>query len=1020
MSAELGKRNISARVQNILDPSLQIFQRDAIMPAGVKRAAEDTRPPDDFHPSRRRRLEDGEASSRLAQIYNDLADEIPSVRLHGAGTLCKYLLSDSPDQVRRINIALDRLIKGLCSGRKAARLGFSVALAEALRLAFELDHADDFDLAQVTEKCIGLTRPDGKASRQEQREHLLGRRFAFQAILRSNVSGRKDVPEAHWEAFVKAIVDLANYKDWLRTECGAMLYEYLKSSEGARMTPSRIEGLIDALRQGNVLKTAEGVALWLAVSDCCPVSLPKGVWAKKNPMSADERPRLKKVMLGSVIDEEDVAADGKRSMPGSRQSQPNFVWKAVLGWLYERNVSHEFESFWSDVVERGLFHSSASTERKAMGLQVVALAVGSALPACLNTVLSESTVRMLIVQRSEDGRYLFDTAKQVFDSIIARAKLDPEVLPRLMHALLAEGAFDQQTKTKTLETMLQHASEDSLDAIVATFRMAILRPRVESESQVDTRRRTYADILINFVRLHKCNLLTEQLIAPWVKQVLQLLVDLGYRDIATEPSPRLSDATQAIFRSRLTSCISLAMDRPKPLIGGMLSCILSTLEASWKSLSKPLGKEAKEILKTAEQARRDLATKSGSLPVPESTAASAFDMLFGLSMLQVYNREPDSVEALEDLQASYHAWDGGLESSTGVVELLLSFVSQQSAALRKLAEHAFTILAGDMTAESVQSLLDILEQKETLSGQQELFDQPDDDADSATDDPDDEAQDNDAIEPGIEQDDGDAMNVEDASDVELVIGEDADSSPNDESGSASDAEEGGGADDDDDEEAVFDRKLADALGTASMDETDSDDDGSDMDDEQMMALEPHLATIFKERSKVAAKKQDHKDAKENIVSFKNRVLDLLAICVKSQHANVIALDVILPLTTLVRTTSRKPTAEKAFAVLKQYFEACNKNKSLPQPGDSEALLELLARIHDETKLGGSKLHAHACSRSSLFLGKVLVAMDARNYEHIAQMYASLQSGWYADPKSKVHGTIFTEWTSWSLATRKQK
>ncbi|KAK3051321.1 DNA-directed DNA polymerase, partial [Teratosphaeriaceae sp. CCFEE 6253] len=83
----------------------------------------------------------------------------------------------------------------------------------------------------------------------------------------------------------------------------------------------------------------------------------------------------------------------------------------------------------------------------------------------------------------------------------------------------------------------------------------------------------------------------------------------------------------------------------------------------------------------------------------------------------------------------------------------------------------------------------------------------------------------------------------------LVIGEDADSSPNDESGSTSDAEEGGGADDDDDEEAVFDRKLADALGTAGMDETDSDDDGSDMDDEQMMALEPHLATIFKERSK---------------------------------------------------------------------------------------------------------------------------------------------------------------------------
>ncbi|KAI7053999.1 hypothetical protein KC352_g44965, partial [Hortaea werneckii] len=71
------------------------------------------------------------------------------------------------------------------------------------------------------------------------------------------------------------------------------------------------------------------------------------------------------------------------------------------------------------------------------------------------------------------------------------------------------------------------------------------------------------------------------------------------------------------------------------------------------------------------------------------------------------------------------------------------------------------------------------------------------------------------------------------------------------------------------------------------------------------------------------------------------------------------------------------------------------------------------------KKGGSKLHANACSRSSLFLAKVLVALDPQHYPQIAQMYAALQSQWYLDPKSKVHGSVFTEWTSWSLATRKQ-
>ncbi|KAK0943947.1 DNA-directed DNA polymerase [Friedmanniomyces endolithicus] len=967
------------------------------------------------HPSRKRRLDHVEANTALAQAYNDLADEIPSVRLRGAGDICKYLTTESPDQAHRTDAALDRLVKGLCSGRKAARLGFSVALSEVLRLAFSQSkslNADDFTLAKVAEKCIHLTRPEGKVSRQEQREHLLGRRFAFQAILQSNIALREDVPDVDWELYVKAILDLACHKDWLRTECSAMLYEYLDSGEGTKLTLTRVQGLVDALRQAKLLKTAEGVALWLAISERWPEALPKGVWAKKSPMSVDEQNSLKKILLGRSEEEDEETTNVKTSQSGTRQSHPSFVWKALLNWLYQRNVSHDFELFWHEIVERGLLHTSTSTERKALGLQVVALAVSGALPAYLGLVLNESIVRMLTTQRSENSRYLFDAAKQVLDSIVARAKLEPEVAPRMMHALLAGGAFDQQTKTKTIESMLQRADETSLEGVVATFRMVILRPRVDSEGQVDARRRAYADILLNLIRLHKNKHSSGQFIAPWLKQVLQLLVDLGYRDIATEPSPPLADATRTIFRSRLTSCVSLAMDQPAVVVAGILTCILDTLAASWKSLSEPLSKQAKEVLRSAEQARKDIAVKIASQSAADATAAPAFDMLFGLSMLQVYNREADSVEALADLQESYDAWEAGAESSTGVVELLLSFVSKPSASLRKLAERTFAVLAGNVTAESLRSFVDILQQQESLSGQQQLFEQQDDGAEIAN---------------GDIDDDGDKMeeivDVEDESDMEIVNGDVANASgEDDEEDSDPSSDSGDGADGSagEDEEAIFDRKLADALGTAGMEEADADSDGSDMDDEQMMALEPHLATIFKERSKIASKKQDNKDAKENIVNFKNRVLDLLAIYVKSQYGNTIAMDIILPLTSLVRTTSSKPTAEKAFAVLKQYFEACNKNKSPPIPEDDAACFAVLSEIHEEVKLGGSKLHANACSRSSLFLSKVLVAKELKHYKRISKMYGALQREWYMDPKSKVHGSVFTEWTSWSLATRKQR
>ena len=66
----------------------------------------------------------------------------------------------------------------------------------------------------------------------------------------------------------------------------------------------------------------------------------------------------------------------------------------------------------------------------------------------------------------------------------------------------------------------------------------------------------------------------------------------------------------------------------------------------------------------------------------------------------------------------------------------------------------------------------------------------------------------------------------------------------------------------------------------------------------------------------------------------------------------------------------------------------------------------------------SKVHSNACSRSSLFLAKILVNMDIKLYAEIADLYAGLQKEWYSDPKSHIQASVFTEWTSWSIATRK--
>ena len=984
----------------------------------MKRSHAEDGPPtaDEVHPSRKRRMGYSSADAELAKIYEQLADDVQLVRLQAAAKLVQTLTAKSTEQLQRISDALTRLVRGLCSARKAARLGFSVALSEVLRIAFALaatsSDASQFHLATTVERIVGMTHSEGNVSGQEKRDHWLGRRFAFQAVLQSNIAHSGAVDEEQWKAFVDAVAELASMKPWLRSECGAMLYEYLESADGVRLSESRVQALITALHEKGLLKTAEGTALWLSISAHWSDTLLKGVWHKKNPLSSTDRPALKKLLQGSAIEEDEV---NKKAKPGTRQSKPSFAWNAILSHAYNQSKASHFERFWVEIVDNSFFADTSSAERKALGLQIVTLAISGAPSALLHLVLSPNVLRCILVQRAEAGRNLFEAAKLPLHQIISRAKTDAPASIELISAMLQVGAFDSLTKTKTMESVLQHVKEDSLESVVTTIAHSVKRPGVEEQAQAENKRRMLGDLLLVCVKAHSIRGAEKEEdgsaqstgIVSWLGGLLDCLVEHIYlQPEESKTTPPVSDSSRTLLRTRLNAVLGVSLGLSVGQAVAVPSGVVARLLSSQARLLTPLSDRANDALKASAKSLKMIDAKAKSASGPSEAALRAFQLLFTMSMLQVYNLEPDSVEALEDLSSSYEAWKEGGDSVTMLVELLLSLISKPSAIFRKLAEQVFSTFASAMTAESFQSLLDILQQKETLSGQQELFDKHDENPD----------------EDGEGSED-EGIDVDDMSDVELdngkVLNGEADDDEASENTSVSDAEDGASEDDNNDEEAIFDQKLADALGTKGMDEA-SDSDGSEMDDDQMMALEPHLTSIFKQRQKTTSTKQESKDAKENIVNFKNRVLDLLAIYVKSQHANVIAMDLIAPLTGLVRTTGSKPTAEKAFAVLKQYFEACNRHKSLPELEDDEACFDLLIGLHDEMKHGGSKLHANACSRSSLFVSKVLVAVDPEHYTRIAELYAALQSAWYLDAKSKVQGSVFTEFTSWSLATRKHK
>jgi DNA polymerase phi len=393
-------------------------------------------------------------------------------------------------------------------------------------------------------------------------------------------------------------------------------------------------------------------------------------------------------------------------------------------------------------------------------------------------------------------------------------------------------------------------------------------------------------------------------------------------------------------------------------------------------------------------------------------AAEGFVLLYSLTLLQVYNGEGDAVMMLEDLDVSRKTMlkkgKGSAEEGSDVfVEIVLSFLGNPRTLFRKIGEEALSIFASEISAAGLSSLTDILDTEENIEGQKELFNQEDDDA-----------------EEGDSSDDSDA-----GSDVEMIDGEDEGSESDASDGSEnSDAGDSGSDEDESEDDAEltqFNNLLAMTLQTSkpSVEGEDAEDtsDESDMDDEQMMALDPHLSQIFKQRNKTTSKKKEREDAKQNVVQFKGKVLDLLAIYLEKQYSSPLTLNILLPIVRRTRASTNKQLAEKASKLLRTFFDSRTKHKApLPRPTDFDSVWETLKEIHEEAKLGGgAKTHADACSSASLHVVKVLVGLGRENYSGVVDVYAATQKQWFMEKKSPLQPALFTSFQNWSLNARQQ-
>lgn len=159
----------------------------------------------------------------------------------------------------------------------------------------------------------------------------------------------------------------------MRSHCGFVLYQSVISPELQKAGVAFAQALIDKLSICGLAKTAEGVAIWIAVRSRFPsVHFPEGVWPTNDPL---DRQALKQLM--SILTELDIhtddqdTSDDPLTSKGSWDSTVPFAWQVVIRELasepHVRNGDYpksqhrvSFERFWLACVDSKPSHNSCS------------------------------------------------------------------------------------------------------------------------------------------------------------------------------------------------------------------------------------------------------------------------------------------------------------------------------------------------------------------------------------------------------------------------------------------------------------------------------------------------------------------------------------------------------------------------------------------------------------------------------------------------------------------------------------
>lgn len=186
-------------------------------------------------------------------------------------------------------------------------------------------------------------------------------------------------------------------------------------------------------------------------------------------------------------------------------------------------------------------------------------------------------MRSLINQINDKERYLHSAAEGSLKAMRSRVSREPELAATIIAGLLSEHGsinFDKVTKTKTVENIMGLADADAMIKLVPSLCDLMARPGTQDEREANSRRQTLADLLVTAVKSPRAPDAFMPNGESWRDRVVTQFVILAYfvptKVDNTSPSPPVSDATRAVLKVRLKSCLKHILagrpEDPSPLL----------------------------------------------------------------------------------------------------------------------------------------------------------------------------------------------------------------------------------------------------------------------------------------------------------------------------------------------------------------------------------------------------------------------------------------------------------------------